>query len=103
MLPYGTELNVTNTAVLALKSLSLLTGGIITYFALKAARRTGRHPLHLLGLGFGFVTVGALLAGISDQLLAFERNVALVIESGFTTVGFLIILYSLKVETSREV
>jgi hypothetical protein len=96
------EPNVTNAAVLALKTSGLLTGGAITYFACKAARRTGRRPLRILALGFGIVTAGVLLAGITDQLLAFERDVAVAVESGFVTVGFLIILYSLEMEGARD-
>jgi hypothetical protein len=90
-----TEATEVDTVVIVLKSLSLLLGGTITFYAFKAARRTEQRQLHMLGIGFGLVTVGALLAGISDQLLTFDRTAALAIESGFTTVGFLSILYSL--------
>lgn len=86
------------TLVIALKTITLILGGLITYFALKAYRRTESRALGALALGFGVVTVGALLAGIVDQVLAFDRSGALVLESGLTAVGFGIILYSLFVE-----
>lgn len=84
-----------NTAVIVLKSLGLLLGGLITFYAFKAYRRTGAASLRALAVGFGTVTLGALLAGIVDQLLPLAPSLALVVESLFTTVGFGIILYSL--------
>lgn len=86
------------TLVIALKTITLLLGGLITYFALKAYRRTRSQALGALALGFGIVTIGVLLAGIVDQVLAFDRTGALVIESALTTIGFAIILYSLYAE-----
>lgn len=90
-----------NSVVVVSKTLSLALGGAVTYYTLKAARRTGQRPLQLLGVGFGLVTVGALAAGISDQFLQFDRSFALVVESAFTTVGFLVILTSLLMDTER--
>ena len=86
------------TLVVALKTASLLLGAAVTYFAFRAYRRT-RHPaLRALAVGFAVVTVGALLAGVVDQLLPLDRNYALVVDSGLTAVGFAIIVYSLFVE-----
>lgn len=86
------------TAITVLKTLTLLLGGLITYHSYTAYRRTASPALRALALGFGFVTVGALLAGIVDQLVPVDPTLALVVESIFTTVGFAIILYSLYVE-----
>lgn len=81
--------------VVVLKTGTLLLGGLITYFALKAYRRTGEAGLRALAIGFGVITVGAMLAGAADQVLEVERTYALVVESSLTTFGFLVILYSL--------
>ncbi|MFB6160729.1 MAG: hypothetical protein ABEJ61_06085 [Haloferacaceae archaeon] len=89
--------NVT-TAVVALKTLTLVLGGSITVYAHRAHRRTGSDALRALAVGFGTVTLGALLAGIVDRLLPLDPNLALAVESLFTTVGFAVILYSLFVE-----
>lgn len=89
--------NVT-TAVIVLKTLTLVLGGSITFYAFQAYRRTASSALRALAFGFGAVTLGALLAGIVDQLLPLDPSLALVVESLFTTVGFGIILYSLYVE-----
>ena len=86
------------SAVVALKTITLVLGGLITYFAFKAYRRTGVRALRALALGFGTVTLGSLLAGVFDQLLTLNRQAALIVESGLTAVGFATILYSLFVE-----
>lgn len=89
--------HVTSTVV-ALKTVTLVLGGLITYFAFKAYRRTGAPALRALALGFGTVTFGSLLAGVVDRLLETAAASALVVESALTAVGFAIILYSLYAE-----
>ena len=84
--------------VVALKTVTLLLGGAVTYFALKAWNRTGSPALRSLAIGFGFVTFGALLAGIADQVLAVDRTLAVLTESALTAVGFAVIVYSLYVD-----
>jgi hypothetical protein len=86
------------SAVVALKTVTLVLGGLITYFAFKAYRRTGAKPLRALALGFGAVTLGSLLAGGVDRLLAIDATYALAVESSLTAIGFAIILYSLYAE-----
>lgn len=86
------------TLVTALKTIGLVLGGLITYYSFKAYRRTGSRALRALAVGFGVVAIGALLAGVADQFLPLNRDVALLLESLFTTAGFGIILYSLYVE-----
>ncbi|WP_135824682.1 DUF7521 family protein [Halorussus ruber] len=86
------------STVVALKTITLVLGGLITYFAFKAYRRTGAQALRALALGFGTVTLGSLLAGVVDRLLDTAGTSALVVESALTAVGFAIILYSLYAE-----
>lgn len=86
------------TVLVALKSVTLLLGGAVTYFAVKAWQRTGSPALRSLAIGFGFVTLGSLLAGIADQAFAVERTSAVLIESALTAVGFAVIVYSLHVD-----
>ena len=87
----------TETAIVVLKTLTLVLGGLITYLALKAYRRVGSRPLEMLAIGFGFVTIGSLLAGVADQFTALSTDVAIVTESALTAAGFAVILYSLYV------
>jgi hypothetical protein len=89
---------MTHYTLIALKSVTLLLGGAVTYFAAKAWTRTGSPALRSLAIGFGFVTLGSLLAGVADQLLLVDRSVAVLTESALTAVGFAIIVYSLYAE-----
>jgi O-antigen/teichoic acid export membrane protein len=91
-------MNHITTIVIALKTLTLALGGLITYFAFKAYRRTGSPALRALAIGFGVVTLGAFLAGVADQALNMSRDAVLIIESGLTAVGFAAIAYSLYAE-----
>ncbi|MFB6184774.1 MAG: hypothetical protein ABEI96_09495 [Haloarculaceae archaeon] len=89
--------HITSTVV-ALKTISLVLGGLITYFSYKAYRRTNSQPLWFLSIGFAIVTIGALLAGVVDRLLPYAPTSALLIESSTTTIGFAVIVYSLYAE-----
>lgn len=84
--------------VVALKTVTLTLGGLITYFTYRAYRRTDSPALRALAVGFGIVTLGAFLAGIADQVLGVDRTTVLVIESTLTAVGFGVITYSVYVE-----
>lgn len=86
------------TLIVGLKTVTLLLGGLITYFAYKAFRRTDARSLQYLALGFAIVTLGSMIGGIVDQILAMERQIAIVTESGLTVIGFAVIVYSLYVE-----
>ena len=83
--------------VIVFKTITLALGGLITYLAAKAARKTGSTGLTYLAVGFGIITFGSLLAGIADQLLVFDGTEALILENALTMVGFGIIAYSLYV------
>ena len=86
------------TLIVGLKTVTLLLGGLITYFAYKAFRRTDARSLQYLALGFAIVTLGSMLGGIVDQLLSMPREIAITTESGLTVIGFAVIVYSLYVE-----
>jgi len=88
----------TPIAIIVLKTITLLLGGAITYLAYKAYRRTDARPLGLLSLGFGFVTLGALLAGVIDQVLMLDFRLGQLVETALVAVGFAVIVYSLYVE-----
>ena len=85
------------SAIVVLKTLTLVLGLVITYLAYKAYRRTGSAALKSLTVGFGLVTLGALLAGVADQVIGLPTDIALVVESALTAVGFGVIVYSLYV------
>lgn len=81
--------------IVALKTLTLVLGGSITFFAYRAYRRTNSTPLGVLTIGFGLVTIGSLLAGLIDQLTSLAAGYALMTESALTAIGFAVVLYSL--------
>lgn len=83
------------TSVVAFKTLTLLLGGLITYFSYRAYDRTGSPALRALAIGFGLVTTGSLLAGVTNLFIEVPVYVSLAIESGLTTAGFAVIVYSL--------
>lgn len=78
-----------------LKTLNLVLGGVITYYAYRAYRRTGVAALGAVAAGFAIVTFGVLIAGFVDQLPLLHTELALIVEAVFTAVGFFVILYSL--------
>lgn len=88
----GTELSL---VLVGVKTLNLALGGLITYYAYKAYRRTGSASLRAMAVGFGTITIGALLAGSIDRFTVMNDDLSLVVESLFTMVGFVTILYSL--------
>ena len=85
-------------ALIVIKTGTLILGSLITYLSLKAHRRTGSQALRALGIGFGLVTVGALLAGVGHQFTSLELTHSVIIESALTFVGFAVIVYSLYVD-----
>lgn len=87
----------TPIAIVALKTLTLILGGVITYLSYRAYRRTRAQPLRYLSLGFGIVTLGTLLAGLVDQVLNASIRIGLLVETALIAVGFGIIVYSLYV------
>lgn len=83
------------TAIVATKTVTLILGSLITYFSLKAYRRTGQSALRSLAIGFGIVTAGAVVAGILDLFTSLDLLVGVLVNSVLTMVGFVFITYSL--------
>ncbi|MBZ6495373.1 DUF7521 family protein [Natrinema longum] len=95
-LPAGpTEMTLALTVV---KTLVLVVGGFITYFAFKAYRRTRQRALGYLAAGFGLVTLGLVLAGMLYELLGVLLITGILLESLLVLAGFLVIAYSLYVQ-----
>lgn len=82
-------------ALAVVKTLVLVVGSVITYFAFKAYRRTRQRPLGVLALGFGLVTIGFALAGMGYEILHVDLVVGILLESLLVLVGFVVIAYSL--------
>ena len=84
--------------IIIAKTAILVLGGSITYYALRAYGRTANRSLRALSIGFGIVTVGALVGGVSHQIIGADLAVGIAANSLLTAVGFAVIVYSLYVE-----
>ncbi|RAW47071.1 hypothetical protein DQW50_01445 [Halorubrum sp. 48-1-W] len=84
--------------IIVAKTAILVLGGMITYYALRAYERTGDPSLRALGIGFGVVTVGALVGGVSHQIVGAGLATGIAIDSLLTAAGFGVIVYSLYLE-----
>lgn len=91
-------MNHLTSLVVVLKTITLVLGLTITYLSYKAYRRSESAALRSLTVGFGLITLGALLAGVADQVVGLQTDFALVVESVLTALGFAVIVYSLYVE-----
>ncbi|WP_436346119.1 DUF7521 family protein [Natronorubrum sp. FCH18a] len=85
-------------ALAVVKTLVLVVGTGITYFAFKAYRRTRQRALGMLACGFGLVTLGLVLAGMLYELLNVQLALGILLESLLVLAGFVVIAYSLYVQ-----
>ena len=85
-------------AVAIVKTLVLVVGGVIAYFAFKAYRRTRQQALGYLAAGFGLVTLGLVLAGMLYEILGVSFATGVLLESLLVLAGFLVIARSLYVQ-----
>ncbi|RQG96208.1 DUF7521 family protein [Natrarchaeobius oligotrophus] len=88
----------TMLALAVVKTLVLIVGGVITYFAFKAYRRTRQRALGYLAAGFGLVTLGLVLAGLLYEILNVPLEMGILLESLLVLAGFVVIAYSLYVQ-----
>lgn len=82
-------------AIVAFKSLTLVMGGLVTFFSYRAFSRTGSPALRALAIGFGIVTAGAFLGGVLHQLTSIGFETSVLVQTVLTTIGFGVIVYSL--------
>lgn len=87
-----------DTSIVAVKTVILFLGSGVTYIAYKAHRRTGAESLRFLAIGFGTITLGALLAGLANQLIGVSIEQGVLINSLLVAVGLAIVMYSLYLE-----
>jgi hypothetical protein len=86
--------------IVVVKTVILLLGSAITYIAYRAYRNTGTLSLRVLGIGFGVITLGMLLAGIAHQILSVSLEMGILINSILVVIGMAIVLCSLFLERS---
>lgn len=77
------------------QALILVFGGVVVYFASRAYGKTKSQAMLLLALGFAFVALGALAAGIIYNLSIGDLTTVVTVQAYSQVVGFFIIVYSL--------
>lgn len=91
-----------STALLVMsviKVLIFLLGALVTFYALKAYRRTGERALGFLAGGFAVVTIGSALGGLVYEFIEQPLAIGVTIEGIFILVGFALIAFSLHVRS----
>ena len=73
----------------------LLFGSVVVFYASRAYRRTRSQAMLLLGLGFAFVTAGAVVAGLLFNFVTGDLTTVQTVQASSQAVGFFIIVYSL--------
>ena len=78
------------------QALILVFGGVVVYYASRAYGKTKSQAMLLLALGFAFVALGALAAGILYNLvLPGDLGTVVTVQAYSQAIGFFIIVYSL--------
>lgn len=85
-------------AIVVVKGYILVVGAGIALIAYRAHKETNEDSLRALSVGFGVVTLGALLAGVLHKLFGLSLTNGVLLNSVLTAIGFSIIIYSLYLE-----
>jgi hypothetical protein len=88
--------------VTAAKMIVLGCTGILAYLAYRAYRRTGSPSLRTLVIGLSLVACGSLIGGALYQFGPFSFDASVGIESAFTALGFVVVIYSLYVGNAHD-
>lgn len=73
----------------------VVLGIVILYFGTKSFRKTKSRSMLFLSIGFLFVTVGAVAAGLLFEFLNFDIYTVDAVGAACEVIGFLLIVYSI--------
>ncbi len=76
------------------QAMILVFGGVVVFYAVRAFNRTKSQAMLLLAVGFAFVALGALAAGILFNLSTTDLDTAITLQAYAQAIGFLVIVYS---------
>tara|TARA_B100001750_G_scaffold43980_1_gene32349 strand:+ start:334 stop:612 length:279 start_codon:yes stop_codon:yes gene_type:complete len=79
----------------ALKTFIGSLGLILSYLSIKSYNKSKAKNMLFLGIGFGIITAGSILAGLSFEYLGFTLLQVNIVESLMILVGFITVLYSI--------
>ena len=77
------------------QALILVFGGVVVYYAGRAYGKTKSYAMFLLALGFAFVTLGAVVAGVLYNIASVDLGTVITIQAFSQAIGFFVIVYSL--------
>lgn len=89
-----------HTYVLLMIGVTTVTGGLVTFYAVRAAQRTGQESLWFLAVGIACIAVGAIITGGGYCVLDLESGPWIGIVSTLSAAGFTVMGYSLFVDGS---
>jgi len=84
-------LNVLRVLQVVIVLLSL----VVIYYATKGYGKTKSRSMLFLAIGFFFITIGAISAGLLFEFLNFNLTFVDTVEAACQVVGFLLIVYSI--------
>ena len=77
------------------QGLITVLGAIVVYAALRGYHKRKSSSMLFMGVGFVFITVGAIIDGLLFELLGIDLLAAEALQAGCQAIGFLMIVYSL--------
>lgn len=90
--------SVVTALLIVANTLIVVLGTTITYLATRAVRRTGSSALQSLALGFGFLTLGGIIAGFLNQFMGVGLRRAFLLQSLLTALGLAVLTKSLYLD-----
>ena len=96
-------MNGTTVLFLVTKTVTLILGAFITFFAYRAFRRQGIRALRALTIGFGLVTIGSAAGGLLYHVGGVGFTLGVTVESLITATGFAVLVYSLYATTDTDI
>lgn len=70
-------------------------GAVTVYYGGRSYLKTKNKSMLFLAVGFSFVTIGAVAAGILFEILKFDLVSVETVGAGFEVLGFALIVYSI--------
>lgn len=88
--------DVTTTVLVLVRVAVLGLGLLITFYSLRAYRRTRAPYMRDASVGFGVITLGVFIEGVLFEIGGLDLVVVHIVESVAIGLGFLILLFSLR-------
>lgn len=85
------------TVILGVVRLVVLAlGATVTYYSVKAYRRTKAHYMRNAAIGFAIITIGVFIEGLLFNVVGLDLELVHLVESVAIGLGFFVLLVSLR-------